>query len=268
MTAAADRFDPYAVLGLPPGADAAAARRAWRRLVRHYHPDTAGHRPDAAEQLAQVNRAYAAIAAGHAGARADARAHDGAVTDRPARPAWVESPYPMPPRPRTGTTFLLALAVVALPAVALTLPGVPDRVARIWRGEGPGPAAFADARLDQVRRLITPTALAGAPSRAAPAAAPSVTAFAPPPIDPATIAAARRQARRLRRGGADPAVASDACAARAARRPGWAAYDFCAAAGLAADALDHLAAQARYETLGADPAAADARLRAIDAMVR
>jgi DnaJ like chaperone protein len=31
--------DPWAVLGVPPGADAAALRRAYHALVRQYHPD-------------------------------------------------------------------------------------------------------------------------------------------------------------------------------------------------------------------------------------
>ncbi|HCK83911.1 MAG TPA: molecular chaperone DjlA [Hyphomonadaceae bacterium] len=60
--------DPYAVLGLPPGASAEAVRQAWRKLAADNHPDTMlarGAAPEfvaiAVEKTAAINAAYAAI---------------------------------------------------------------------------------------------------------------------------------------------------------------------------------------------------------------
>ncbi len=46
--------DPYAVLGVAPGADPAAVRRAFRRCARHTHPDAGGD----AQAFVRVHRAY------------------------------------------------------------------------------------------------------------------------------------------------------------------------------------------------------------------
>lgn len=46
--------DPYAVLGVAPGADPDAVRRAFRRCARHTHPDAGGD----ARAFAQIQRAY------------------------------------------------------------------------------------------------------------------------------------------------------------------------------------------------------------------
>jgi molecular chaperone DnaJ len=48
-------FDPYAVLGLEPGASRADVRRAYRRRALAIHPDVAGH--DATAEMTQLNRA-------------------------------------------------------------------------------------------------------------------------------------------------------------------------------------------------------------------
>ncbi len=69
--------DPWAVLGLPRGADLEAARAAWRRMVRECHPDrliARGLPPEAVKlaerRLVAANRAREAIeaAAGDRGA--------------------------------------------------------------------------------------------------------------------------------------------------------------------------------------------------------
>ena len=59
---------PYAVLGLPPDADDAAVKKAWRRLVAEHHPDklqARGVPADflrvATERMATINAAYSAI---------------------------------------------------------------------------------------------------------------------------------------------------------------------------------------------------------------
>jgi DnaJ like chaperone protein len=59
---------PYAVLGLPPGADDESVKKAWRRLVSEHHPDrlqARGLPADfirvATERVATINAAYSAI---------------------------------------------------------------------------------------------------------------------------------------------------------------------------------------------------------------
>lgn len=60
--------DPYAILGLLPGASPEAVRQAWRKLAADNHPDTMlarGAAPEfvaiAKEKTAAINAAYAAI---------------------------------------------------------------------------------------------------------------------------------------------------------------------------------------------------------------
>ena len=49
-------FDPYAVLGLEPGATRAEVRRAYRRRAKAIHPDVADG-ADATGEMARLNRA-------------------------------------------------------------------------------------------------------------------------------------------------------------------------------------------------------------------
>jgi hypothetical protein len=46
---------PYSALGLEPGADAAAIERAYKRLIKQFHPDREGGDP---KRAAEINRAY------------------------------------------------------------------------------------------------------------------------------------------------------------------------------------------------------------------
>ena len=58
MTSAASRptaVNHWAVLGLQPGADAAALKRAFRQQARRWHPDLNGNDPHAEEQFKAVN---------------------------------------------------------------------------------------------------------------------------------------------------------------------------------------------------------------------
>ena len=48
--------DPYAVLGVPPGAGERELLRAYRRLAKRWHPDRAG--AEAARRMAEINQAY------------------------------------------------------------------------------------------------------------------------------------------------------------------------------------------------------------------
>ncbi|THD38353.1 MAG: hypothetical protein E7773_00960 [Sphingomonas sp.] len=256
--------DPYAVLGLAPGADLTTVRAKRRALLRQVHPDTAGPTPDAAERTHAINQAYAAIAQRIAREieAAERAASIPMVEIAPAH-AWVASPYPMPPRRSGGTTLAMILVFVGLPAMAMTLPGVPGHVAQILRGDDAKADAFARSGLRQVRRLLTPSGFT-APPAPAPAAAP-----APVPLDgvaPLDVARAVKQADRIatRDGAAGVVAYSQKCSLRAARHATPAAIDFCAAFDTAADRLDEAATRAAYAKIGADPA----RLDAVKALVK
>jgi len=51
----------WSVLGLEPGADAVALKRAFREQARRWHPDLNGSDPVAEERFKQVNEAYAVL---------------------------------------------------------------------------------------------------------------------------------------------------------------------------------------------------------------
>src|SRR5688500_12869458 len=53
------RTDPYRVLGLTPGASAAEVKRAYRRLAKENHPDTAGEA--AIPRFLAIQAAYEAL---------------------------------------------------------------------------------------------------------------------------------------------------------------------------------------------------------------
>jgi hypothetical protein len=75
--------DPYRTLGLPRGAALPDVKRAYRRLAKLHHPDSAG--PTALPRFLAIQAAYDAItglsAAGHAPQRP--------ATARPTPPAWA-----------------------------------------------------------------------------------------------------------------------------------------------------------------------------------
>ena len=48
----------YEILGVDKTADADTIKKAYRKLVRKYHPDVSKE-PDAAERTAEINTAYA-----------------------------------------------------------------------------------------------------------------------------------------------------------------------------------------------------------------
>ncbi|MEB3270768.1 MAG: DnaJ domain-containing protein [Synechococcus sp.] len=53
--------DHWQILGLAPGADSAALKRAFRAQARRWHPDLNGNDPLAEERFKQVNEAYAVL---------------------------------------------------------------------------------------------------------------------------------------------------------------------------------------------------------------
>jgi hypothetical protein len=100
------RRDPYAVLGLEPGASPTQVKAAWRRLAREHHPDVSGGDPDATRRstrrMAEINAAYEKLRTGAGGVE------DGRTTGRGAAPgtaptAGRRSGPPPPPRTRPVT---------------------------------------------------------------------------------------------------------------------------------------------------------------------
>lgn len=51
-------WDPYAVLGLPKGADGAAVKKAYRKLAKENHPDVRPNDPEAAETFKRATAAF------------------------------------------------------------------------------------------------------------------------------------------------------------------------------------------------------------------
>lgn len=261
--------DHYAVLGVSPDADEAVIRAAWKALLRKFHPDTARDVPDAQERTRAVNDAWATL--GDPNRRIAYDLERAAPPADDDLPEWMRSPYPMPPRRGAGTTLALILAFVGLPAVAITLPGVPGRVAAMLPGgDGGSAAGFARSGLNQVRRLLTPAGLA-AGTTGGPATDPVAppAAAAPPTVDRGTVRLAVAQVGRVvrRQGRAGLETYSGGCAQRAIALKKWESEDFCAAFDIAAG-RDVGASAQRYVRLGATPPAAAARLSRIRAMVR
>jgi transcriptional regulator with XRE-family HTH domain len=62
-------FTSHEILGIPPNADAATARRAMTRLALRYHPDKGG-RP---EEMTRINAAYEAAQSVKSSGRSPAR---------------------------------------------------------------------------------------------------------------------------------------------------------------------------------------------------
>ncbi|WP_066587810.1 DnaJ domain-containing protein [Sphingomonas pruni] len=264
--------DYYAMLGVTPDADQAVIRAAWKALLRKYHPDTAHDVPDAAERTRAFNAAWAVL--GNSNRRIAYDLERAAPPADETRPGWA-SPYPMPPRRGAGTTLALILAFVGLPAVAITLPGVPGQVAAMLPGgDGGSAASFARSSFHQVRRLLTPAGFGANGAVASPAVPISPSSPIPAPvaalrIDGATVRLAIRQYGRVvrRDGRSGVAAYSRACAQRAIDLSRWESDDFCAAFDIAAG-RDTAASAGRYVRLGIPTAAAAARLGQIRAQIR
>lgn len=104
------RRDPHTVLGLAPGASAAAIKAAWRRLAREHHPDLAGNateRRAATRRMAEINAAYADLRARSAPTAGRRDAGSGKAGEKPgegwrgAGDAGDARPSGPPPPPRT-----------------------------------------------------------------------------------------------------------------------------------------------------------------------
>src|ERR1700719_2067469 len=87
-----DRGDPYAVLGVSTDASQRDIARAYRRAVRHAHPDAQPHDPQAAARFRALTDAYELL--GHPDRRADYDRGPGRTGASPRRPG---SPFLGPP---------------------------------------------------------------------------------------------------------------------------------------------------------------------------
>jgi curved DNA-binding protein CbpA len=88
-------FNPYARLGLAPGASLADVKRAYRRLALHFHPDHAG--PGSLPTFMAVKTAYEWIVAHHS--RADVGRRRPGRESRPTVARSVRHAPPMATRP-------------------------------------------------------------------------------------------------------------------------------------------------------------------------
>jgi molecular chaperone DnaJ len=105
--------DAYAELGLARGASDAELKAAWRRLVALWHPDR-NPRPDAAQRMQRINRAYGALrearsddegagSAGGATTDAATAADAGAATQDASSPGRAQGAPPETGSPRGAT---------------------------------------------------------------------------------------------------------------------------------------------------------------------
>jgi hypothetical protein len=99
-------MDPFAALELPPGASAADAAAAYRRLAKRWHPDRGGGAA-AAARMAEINVAYDVL---RSGAWQRAAPPEPEAVSRVARPrgvagAWLAEPL----RRALGRELLVAL---------------------------------------------------------------------------------------------------------------------------------------------------------------
>lgn len=79
--------DPYAALGVEPGASPDDVARAYRDLAKRLHPDRRPGDEGAAVRMAEVNAAYAEIQRGHDGPRI--APPEGTAAGTPPRPDAV-----------------------------------------------------------------------------------------------------------------------------------------------------------------------------------
>jgi DnaJ domain len=93
----ADEVDYYAVLGLPPSADDATIRLAYRRLARRYHPDIAGD--ENLHLMQTLNQAYQTLSDPERRRLYDASRPPPVDNAEPSRAAQHPPQYP-PQRPQ------------------------------------------------------------------------------------------------------------------------------------------------------------------------
>ena len=88
--------DPYAILGVAPGASAEDLKSAYRRLARELHPDIDPGNPWAENEFKELAAAYDLLSDPGRRARFDAGGHAGP----PKRPSRAKPKRPSPKRPK------------------------------------------------------------------------------------------------------------------------------------------------------------------------
>jgi len=152
--------DCWQVLGIPATTDGEAVKRAYRALIKRYHPDTIASRSPEMIQLyttkcGRINQAFKqAIECCAPGAHADLGSRGvaeetmaGERWGEAARPAWVWRPPAQPPteRPRCvevresrpvsmAVTYLAPLLVVGSPILILCLANMLRQMASLLAG--------------------------------------------------------------------------------------------------------------------------------------
>jgi curved DNA-binding protein CbpA len=162
--------DPYAVLGVEPGAPPEEIKAAWRTLARRHHPDLTGDDPDVARRatrrMAEINTAYAALTREDAVSRRirrDAQAARRGSDATAPEPGGVRGgpPASPPSRPVTGRvdtsgTFRPRNQVTTPPGTRIPLAGQPPlrhgRSAPELRASQPSSPAQRDWVADHPRR--------------------------------------------------------------------------------------------------------------------
>src|SRR6266550_2660946 len=121
----------YAALGLEPGADPAAIERAYKRLIKRYHPDREG---GDAKRAAEINRAYRELRG--AAAKDELVLHDSDVL-------VSNSPFPW-----VGAALALAAALLVLLIIAGPMSGWLQGMAAV-PGQPVGRATDVSDPMDQ-----------------------------------------------------------------------------------------------------------------------
>lgn len=134
-------MNPYEVLGVPPGAPLAEARRAYVALARRHHPDrwaagSAAERDRALRRMQEVNEAWAAIASGVVPPRPEEargfRPFDADVDEPDPRDA-PDVPYrPAPARTSRRSAATVAPAALFAAAVVAGALGVVLGATALW----------------------------------------------------------------------------------------------------------------------------------------
>ena len=121
----AARVSALAVLGLEPGADAAAIEQAYKRLIKQHHPDREG---GDSSRAAEINRAYHELRGGRAAN--DPLQFNDSLAGARARARWP-----------------IALLAVVAAAGGFVVGTGPDETLRLW-----------DARTHPVQKAAAPAA--------------------------------------------------------------------------------------------------------------
>jgi len=82
--------DPYRVLGLEQGASMADVKRAYRRLAKAYHPDSAGEA--ALPRFLAIHEAYERLVSGRSRGSAGSRPSSATAASNPAAEPWRADP--------------------------------------------------------------------------------------------------------------------------------------------------------------------------------